>query len=184
MVSKWHPRKSSRGSVSPEDILQWFDTEAKADAWFVGLRWPRGIKCPFCSSKRISAIANRKPQPYRCKHCRRHFSVKTGTPLHNSKIPLSKWATALCLFDYCQRELSSVELHRVLGLSQKTAWHLRQRIRRMRAGRRARLRKARQLRRASRRPVRSGKVRPCPMQGAAKQPGRTDCRSKTPPEST
>ena len=123
--------KSYRRGTSLAKALRQFDTEEKAEAWFVAQRWPHGVTCPLCESKRISVIANRKPQPYRCRDCRRHFSVKTDTLLHSSNIPLTKWAIAFFLFNTSLQGVSSMKLHRDLGLSQRTAWYMGQRIRRM-----------------------------------------------------
>ena len=130
MAARRSPGRSYRRGTSLAKALQQFDTEEKAEAWFVAQRWPDGVTCPFCASQRISIIATRKPQPYRCRNCRRHFSVKTDTLLHSSNIPLTKWAVAFYLFINSLKGISSMKLHRDLGLSQKTAWHMGQRIRR------------------------------------------------------
>ena len=130
MAARRSPGRSYRRGTSLAKALQQFDTEEKAEAWFVAQRWPNGVTCPFCASKRISVIATRKPQPYRCRNCRKHFSVKTDTLLHSSNIPLTKWAVAFYLFVNSLKGISSVKLHRDLGLSQKTAWYMGQKIRR------------------------------------------------------
>ncbi len=72
---------------------------------------------------------NRKPQPYRCRTCRKDFSVKTGTLMHGSKLSLGTWAVAYFLFTTHLKGVSSMKLHRDLGVTQKTAWHLAHRIR-------------------------------------------------------
>ncbi len=61
-------------------------------------RCPSGVACPGCGSVNVSAVASRKPQPFRCRDCRMCFSVKTGTVLHSSNIPLNKWAIAFYLY--------------------------------------------------------------------------------------
>ena len=86
-----------------------FDTEEKAEAWFIEQRWPDGPVCPHCESTNITTIVNRKPQPYRCKSCRKHFSVKTSTLLHSSNIPLNKWAIAFYLFTTSLKGVSSMK---------------------------------------------------------------------------
>ena len=131
MATKGGPGKSYRQGITLMDAVKRFDTEEKAEAWFVAQRWPDGVICPFCQSDRISVIANRKPQPYRCKACRKHFSVKTDSLLHSSNIPLSKWAIAFYLFNTSLKGVSSMKLHRDLGITQKTAWYMGQRIREM-----------------------------------------------------
>ena len=71
----------------------------------------------------------RKPQPYRCRDCRFDFSVKTGTVMQGSNLPLSKWALAAYLMTTNLKGVSSMKLHRDLGVTQKTAWFLAHRIR-------------------------------------------------------
>ena len=131
MATKGGPGKSYRQGITLMDAVKRFDTEEKAEAWFIEQRWPDGPVCPFCQSERISVITNRKPQPYRCKACRKHFSVKTDSLLHSSNIPLSKWAIAFYLFNTSLKGVSSMKLHRDLGITQKTAWYMGQRIREM-----------------------------------------------------
>ena len=79
------PGKSYRKGISLIDAAQRFGDAAAAEAWFVARRWPEGIRCPYCGSDSVAVIANRKPMPYRCRACRQHFSVKTGTVLQSSK---------------------------------------------------------------------------------------------------
>lgn len=131
MATQSGPGKAYRKGISLIEAVQMFDTEEKAESWFIEQRWPDGPVCPHCDSTNIAAIANRKPQPYRCRDCRKHFSVKTGTLLHSSNIPLSKWAIAFYLFTTSLKGVSSMKLHRDLGIGQKAAWYMGHRIRRM-----------------------------------------------------
>ena len=121
--------KSYRKGMTLIEIVKRFDTEEKAEAWFVQQRWPDGVVCPFCESIEVSARASRKPQPFRCRSCRKDFSVKTGTLLHRSHLPLSKWAIAYYLFATNLKGVSSMKLYRDLGITQKTAWYMAHRIR-------------------------------------------------------
>ena len=89
---------------------------------------PDGITCPACASDAVSERKNRRPAPYHCRSCRKTFSVKTGTLLHNSKLPLSQWAIAFYLFSTNLKGVSSMKLHRDLGITQKAAWHMEHRI--------------------------------------------------------
>ena len=125
------PGKHFRKGITLMEAVKRFDTEEKAEAWFVQQRWPDGVVCPFCKSDKVSAVPSRKPQPFRCRDCRKCFSVKTDSLLHSSKIPLSKWAIAFYLFNTSLKGVSSMKLHRDLGLTQKTAWYMGQRIREM-----------------------------------------------------
>ena len=131
MATQSGPGKSYRKGITLMDAVRKFDTEEKAGAWFVEQRWPDGPICPHCDGTNVASIANRKPQPYRCRNCRKHFSVKTGTLLHSSNIPLSKWAIAFYLFTTSLKGVSSMKLHRDLGIGQKAAWYMGHRIRQM-----------------------------------------------------
>ena len=131
MASTSGPGKSYRRGITLMDAVKRFDTEEKAEAWFIEQRWPNGIACPKCGSVNIAEIANRKPQPFRCRSCRKHFSVKTDTLLHSSNIPLSKWAIAFYLYSTNLKGVSSMKLHRDLGIAQSSAWYMGHRIRGM-----------------------------------------------------
>ena len=96
---------------------------------FIDARWPNGVACPDCGSLSIQARPTRKPQPFRCRDCRKDFSVKTGTVMQGSNLPLSKWALAAFLMTTSLKGVSSMKLHRDLGITQKSAWHLAHRIR-------------------------------------------------------
>ena len=85
--------------------------------------------CPRCGGLKTSAVPNGKPMPYWCPGRRRYFSVRTGTLLERSKIPLRKWAIAFYLNLSGLKGVSSMHLHRELGITQKTAWSMLCRIR-------------------------------------------------------
>ena len=129
MATQPGPGKSYRKGISLVDVVRKFTTEEAAEEWFVAQRWPDGVRCPFCTSDNVATIPNRQPQPYRCRTCRKHFSVKTDTLLHSSKIPLSKWAIAFYLYATNLKGVSSMKLHRDLGITQKSAWYMAHRIR-------------------------------------------------------
>ena len=97
MVGQSGPGKSYRKGITLIDAVKKFDTEEKAEAWFLEQRWSSGVACPFCGTLNVAAVASRKPQPFRCreKECRKSFSVKTGTLLHSSNLPLSKWGDSV-----------------------------------------------------------------------------------------
>ena len=125
------PGKSYRKGITLMDAVRKFDSEQKAEDWFIAQRWPNGVICPFCESHNIYQTPSRKPQPYQCRACRKHFSIKSQTVLHGSKLPLSKWAIALYLYSTNLKGVSSMKLHRDLGITQKSAWHMAHRIREM-----------------------------------------------------
>ena len=123
------PGKNYRKGITLVEVVRKFSDEKKAEEWFIQARWPHGISCPFCGSLDTNKRKNRKPQPYHCRDCRKDFSVKTKTLMHGSKLPLSTWAIAYFLFSTHLKGVSSMKLHRDLGITQKSAWHLAHRIR-------------------------------------------------------
>ena len=124
------PGKHYRKGISLIDAVQRFGDEAQAEAWFVARRWPTGIQCPGCEGKAITPRKSGRQTPqYHCTGCALNFTVKTGTILHDSKLPLSKWAIAFYLFSTNLKGVSSMKLHRDLGITQKSAWHMAHRVR-------------------------------------------------------
>ena len=94
----------------------------------VALRWPDGIACPRCGCDRNSVLSTRRI--WKCKGCQKQFSVKVGTLFEDSPIGLEKWLPALWLVVNCKNGISSYELGRALGVTQKTAWFMCHRLRR------------------------------------------------------
>ncbi len=99
-----------------------------ARAWFETRLWPEGRYCPHCGSVNTHE-AGHNNMPYRCTDCRGYFSVKTGTAMHNSRLPLRKWVFAIYLHLTSLKGVSSMKLHRDIGVSQPAAWYMLQRIR-------------------------------------------------------
>jgi len=106
-----------------------FPDEASAEKWWVASRWPNGIACPECGSMSVQTRESRKPQPYRCRDCRRDFSARTGSLLECSKVSFRKWVIAIYLLTTDIKGTASMKLHRDIGVSQKTAWFMAHRIR-------------------------------------------------------
>ena len=123
------PGQYQRTGLSVMDAATRFSNEAEAERLFVEARWSNGVACPACASTEVSERPTRKPQPYRCRACHKDFSVKTGTVMEGSNIPLSKWAMAIYLLTTNLKGVSSMKLHRDLGVTQKTAWFMAHRIR-------------------------------------------------------
>ncbi len=123
------PGKHFRKGISLMEAVEMFSDLDFTEAWFVEQRWPAGVECPDCESQDIQHRTTRKPQPFRCNGCRKDFSVKTGSIMHASKLPLKAWGMALYLLVTNLKGVSSMKLHRDLGVTQKTAWHLGHRIR-------------------------------------------------------
>ena len=103
----------------------------KAEQWFIHNRWPNGVKCPKCNSDNIHTKPKKenKPTAYRCRSCRKDFSVKTDTLMHNSPLGFRVWALAIYLLTTSLKSVSSMKLHRDLKITQKSAWFLAHRIR-------------------------------------------------------
>lgn len=122
------PGKSQREGVTLMQLADMFPDENSACAWFESRIWPEGRKCPRCESERTVESSHGK-MPYWCSDCRQYFSVRTGTLLERSKVPLRKWVYAIYLHLTSLKGVSSMKLHRDIGVSQKTAWFMLQRIR-------------------------------------------------------
>ena len=124
------PGKHYRKGISLIQALRQFGDDEKAEAWFVARRWPRGIRCTECASDAITSRTSRRKTPqYHCNGCQANFTVKTGTIMHDSKLPLSKWVLAFYLYSTNLKGVSSMKPHRDLDITQKSAWHLAHRIR-------------------------------------------------------
>ena len=94
-------------------------------------RWPDGVECPHCGSKDVGYLATQrrwqcKSKPY---HAKRQFSVKVGTIFEDSPIGLDKWFVAIWLIGNAKNGISSYEIHRAIGVTQKTAWFMLHRVR-------------------------------------------------------
>ena len=123
------PGKSHREGISFIELADMFPDEASATAWFEALVWPNGRHCPRCGSVETTEAAATSGLPYYCPACKRAFSVRIGTALERSKVPLSKWAIAIYLEMTSLKGVSSMKLHRDLKVTQKTAWFMLHRIR-------------------------------------------------------
>ena len=123
------PVKAHREGLTLIELMEMFPTEDAATAWFESAVWPSGRHCPHCGSTETTETKNRKPMPYWCGSCRSYFSVRTGTPMQRSKVPLRKWAIAIYLCLTSLKSVSSMKLQRDIGVSQPTAWFMLHRIR-------------------------------------------------------
>src|SRR6266849_3319268 len=97
--------------------------------FLVALRWPRGVRCPQCGSKKVTFLENAKLWKCKNAHPKQKFSVKVGTIFEDSPIGLDKWFPTMWLAANCKNGISSYEIARDIGVTQKTAWFMLQRIR-------------------------------------------------------
>ena len=123
------PGKHYRQGITLIELMKLFPDEEAATRWFEQIVWPEGRFCRKCGSLNTKEVPNAKPMPYWCVDCRSYFSVRTGTAIARSNIPLQKWAIAIYLCLTSLKSVSSMKLHRDIGVSQKTAWFMLHRIR-------------------------------------------------------
>lgn len=116
-------------TVSLYQFFQRFPNEEAARQYFETNRWAGEVSCPHCGSVSVAEVKNHKPMPYRCRDCRQHFSVRTGTVLAESRLPLHKWLMAIYMMTTARKGIPSTQMARELGITQKSAWFLAQRIR-------------------------------------------------------
>ena len=118
---------------TPKTLLEaitYFSDRENCRKFMISLRWSDGIvRCPVCGSEGVTYLA--KANVYKCKtvHPKQKFSLKVGTVFEDSPISLEKWLPAAWMLSNCKNGISSYELHRALGVTQKTAWFMLHRIR-------------------------------------------------------
>lgn len=116
-------------TVSLYQFFQRFHGEEAARRYFETNRWAGEVSCPHCGSMSVAPVKDMRPMPYRCRDCRQHFSVRTGTVLAESRLPLHKWLMAIYMMTTARKGIPSTQMARELGITQKSAWFLAQRIR-------------------------------------------------------
>ena len=127
-MAKNAPGKHQREGITLVELMDMFPDEDTAANWFAKQRWgDKGRFCPSCGLSNTKE--DKRPRVYRCPDCKNRFSVRTGTSMERSKIPLRKWAIAIYLSATNLKGVSSMKLHRDLGITQKSAWFMSHRIR-------------------------------------------------------
>ena len=117
----------SRSTISTLELYSTFPDAEAGRLYFEGRRWPKGAICPKCSeAKRIGTRPNGF---YRCGACALDFTVRTGTIFERSHIPLHKWIYAMYLLVTSRKGISSLQLSKEIGITQKSAWFLLHRLR-------------------------------------------------------
>jgi transposase-like protein len=112
------------------DAIKFFADEDRALDFMKAIRWPDGtVKCPRCNSADVSFLSTRRIWKCKSAHEKQQFSVKVGTVMEDSPIGLDRWLSAFWLIANAKNGISSYELHRSIGVTQKTAWFMLHRIR-------------------------------------------------------
>ena len=117
----------SRSTISTFQLFEKFPDAESARLYFEGRLWPNGPRCPVCGlGERITA---RKDGFYRCNQCKEDFTVRTGTIFERSHVPLHKWLYAMYLLVTARKGISSLQLAKQIGITQKSAWFVLHRLR-------------------------------------------------------
>ena len=112
------------------EAIQYFSDEQVCIDAVAIMRWPDGPRCPDCvRANGMNPYYLKTQKRWKCRYCRRQFSVKVETIFEDSPIPLQKWLPALWMLVSCKNGVSSWEIHRALGVTQKTAWFMLHRLR-------------------------------------------------------
>jgi transposase-like protein len=119
-----------KGPQTLQQAIQFFSDYENCRQFMVAVRWADGkVRCPYCNSEKVTYLE--KARLYRCygKHLKQKFSLKIGTVYEDSPIPLEKWLPATWLLSNCRNGISSYEIGRAIGVTQKSAWFMMHRIR-------------------------------------------------------
>jgi len=111
------------------EAIKYFSDQDVCLDFVVKLRWPNGVVCPICGSKDVRFIKTRRIWECKAQHLKRQFSIKVGTIFEDSAIRLDKWLAAIWMIANAKNGVSSYEIARSLGITQKTAWFMMHRIR-------------------------------------------------------
>lgn len=112
-----------------QEAIVYFSNPDRCFMFLMARRFSHGAFCPNCGAKDVRFIATRKIWECKNKHPKRQFSIKIGTIFEESPIGLDKWLTAVWMIANCKNGISSYEIHRALGVTQKTAWFMLHRVR-------------------------------------------------------
>ena len=111
-------------TVSLDEFFQRFPHEEAGRLYFERNRWAGETSCPHCGRTSVAEVKNHKPLPFRCRECRQHFSVRTGTVLANNRVPLRKWLMAIYIMTTAREGIPLTQMARDLGVTQNSAWVL------------------------------------------------------------
>ena len=117
----------TEGTISTYEFFQQFPDERAAVEYLESRRWPNGAACTYCGSVRTSR--QKDYRYHQCKDCRKKFTVRVGTIFERSHIPLDKWLYAMYLLETARKGISSLQLSKELGITQKATWFMLHRLR-------------------------------------------------------
>lgn len=113
-----------------QEAIIYFSSQDNCIAYMKAMRWPDGVVvCPSCGRNDVSWLANQKKWQCKSKHPKRQFSAKTGTIFEDSPLGLDKWLMAAWMITNCKNGVSSYEIARAVGVTQKSAWFMLHRLR-------------------------------------------------------
>jgi transposase-like protein len=112
-----------------QEAILYFSDADNCLNYMISRRWPNGVTCPTCGSSEVRFLANQRRWECKAKHAKKQFSAKVGTIFEDSPISLEKWLSAVWIITAAKNGVSSWEIHRSLGITQKTAWFMLHRIR-------------------------------------------------------
>lgn len=112
-----------------QQAILYFANPDNCIAYLIARRWPNGVTCPTCGRMDVSYVPARRVWQCKTRHPKAQFSIKVGTIFEDSAIKLDKWLTAMWMIANCKNGVSSWEIHRSVGVTQKSAWFMLHRIR-------------------------------------------------------
>ena len=112
-----------------QEAILYFADQANCREYLMARRWPNGVACPMCGSTKVTFSLKHNRWQCGSHHAKRQFTLKTGTPFEDSPIGLEKWLPCVWMITGAKNGISSWEIHRALGVTQKTAWFMLHRVR-------------------------------------------------------
>lgn len=119
--------KFVKAEMNLPKLIAQFGDDSRCRAYLERLRWPNGVQCPRCESKKLLELRER--EKYECRECSYQFTVTSGTIFHDTHLSLSKWFLAIYLMTESKKGMSALQIKRTLDIAYQTAWHLCHRIR-------------------------------------------------------
>ena len=119
----------SKSTISTFELFQMFPDQETARVYLESRRWKNGVCCPHCGGQKITARKGKRLGYYRCRECSEEFTVRTKTIFERSHVQLHKWIYAMYLVVTARKGISSMQLSKEIGVTQKTAWFMLCRLR-------------------------------------------------------